>query len=116
VNYKITLMVAAIAAGAAAFIVLGSAFPIVQSTFAQDGDTNTADTCTGEVGNNADCRQQGCQLGSGNTQTNTFKDGDMNTADTNTTDTCTGEAGNNADCKQEECQLGSGNKQTNTFD
>jgi hypothetical protein len=103
VNYKITLMVAAIAAGAAAFIVLGSAFPMVQSTFAQDGDTNTAaDTCTGEVGNNADCRKQGCQLGgSGNTQTNTFKDGDMNTADTNTTDTC---------------QLGSGNTQTNTFD
>jgi hypothetical protein len=101
VNYKITLMAAAIAA-TAAFIVLGSAFPIVQSTFGQDGDTNTADTCTGEVGNNADCRQQGCQIGgSGNTQTNTFKDGDMNTADTNTTDTC---------------QVGSGNTQTNTFD
>ena len=101
-NYKTTLMVAAIAAGAAAFIVLGSVFPIVQSTFAQDRETNTVDNCTGEVGNNADCRQQGCQIGgSGNTQTNTFKDGDMNTADTNTTDTC---------------QVGSGNTQTNTFD
>jgi hypothetical protein len=85
---------------AAALVALGSAFPIVQSTFAQDGDTNTIDTCTGEVGNNADCRQQGCQLGSGNTQTNTFKDGDTNTI-TNTTDNC---------------QKGSGNTETNIFD
>jgi len=103
-------MVAAIAAAIAA---LGSAFPLVQSTFAQDGDTNTAaDTCTGEVGNNADCKAQGCQIGSGNTQTNTFKDGDTNTA----ADTCTDEVGNNADCRQEGCQIGSGKTETNTFD
>ena len=80
---------------AAAIVALGSAFPIVQSTFAQDGDTNIIDNCTGEVGNNADCRNQGCQVGSGNTQGDiTFKDGDTST--TNTT---------------EECQVGSGNTQ-----
>ena len=89
-------MVAAIAAATAVFIVLESPFPIVQSTFAQDGGTFTADNCTGEIGNNADCRQQGCQMGSGNTQTNTFNEGDMNTTDN--------------------CQMGSGNTQTNTFD
>ena len=81
---------------AAAIVALGSAFPIVHSTFAQDGDTNIIDTCTGEVENNADCRHQGCQIGSGNTQKDfTFKDGD--TSITNTT---------------EECQKGSGNTQT----
>ena len=96
---------------AAEFVALGSAFPIVQSTFAQDGDTNIVDTCTGEVGNNADCRTQGCQIGSGNTQNNfTFKDGDTST--TNTTDTCTRTFGpSDPNCRQEECQIGSGKTQ-----
>ena len=83
-------------AAAVVIVALGSEFPIVHSTFAQDGDTNIINNCTGEAENNADCRQQGCQIGSGNTQKDfTFKDGDTST--TNTT---------------EECQKGSGNTQT----
>jgi hypothetical protein len=91
VNYFFHIIAAA--ATAAAIVALGSAFPIVQSTFAQDGDTNTVDTCTGQVGNNADCRLQGCQIGSGNTQGDlTFKDGDTST--TNTTEGCQKGSGN----------------------
>jgi hypothetical protein len=90
VNYFFHIIAAA---ATAAIVALGSAFPIVQSTFAQDGDTNTVDTCTGQVGNNADCRLQGCQIGSGNTQGDlTFKDGDTST--TNTTEGCQKGSGN----------------------
>ena len=36
--------------------------------------TNAANTCAGDVGNNADCRQQGSQEGGDrNTQENTFR-------------------------------------------
>jgi len=74
-NYKTTLVVAAIAAAIAA---LGSAFPLVGTASASifdinEGDTNTgANTCTGELGNNADCRAQGFQVGRENEQTNNF--------------------------------------------
>jgi hypothetical protein len=35
--------------------------------------TNTANSCSGDVGNDNDCRQQGSQQGDRNTQDNTFR-------------------------------------------
>jgi hypothetical protein len=71
-NYKTTLVVAAIAA---AFVALGSAFPILESAYAS---TNTVNQCTGTLsaGSLADCRQQGFQQNQGdeNEQTNNFGD------------------------------------------
>jgi hypothetical protein len=79
-NYKTTLVVAAIAV--AAIAALGSAFPMVGTAFAQlpplpgSGDDNAVNSCTGTVsGTNADCRNQGNQVGRENTQGDvTFED------------------------------------------
>jgi len=69
-NYKTTLVVAAIAA--AALAALGSAFPLVgtasASIFGGGDDENTVNSCSGEVGNNNDCRNQGFQVGRDNEQ------------------------------------------------
>jgi hypothetical protein len=79
-NYKTTLVAAAIAV--AAITALGSAFPMVGTAFASifpipisPGDENTANSCSGELGNNNDCRQQGFQLGGeDNEQNNDFRE------------------------------------------
>jgi hypothetical protein len=77
-NYKTTLVVAVAVAAIAA---LGSAFPMVGTAFAQItlpplGDENSVNSCTGTVsGANADCRNQGNQVGRENTQGDvTFED------------------------------------------
>jgi hypothetical protein len=81
-NYKTTLLMTAIAA--AAIAALGSAFPMVGTAFASNGppngeengggDTNTVNNCQ-ETGILTDCRSQGFQVGSGNTQGDlTFED------------------------------------------
>jgi hypothetical protein len=70
-NYKTTLVVTALAV--AALAALGSAFPMVGTAFASNGeeenggDTNTVNSCSGEV-DFADCRQQGFQVGRENEQ------------------------------------------------
>jgi hypothetical protein len=73
-NYKTTLVAAAIAV--AAITALGSAFPMVGTASASIlGDENTVNSCSGDLGNNNDCRQQGFQVGGeDNEQTNDFRE------------------------------------------
>ena len=72
-NYKTTLVVTAMAV--AAIAALGSAFPMVGNAFAQFSIGGfEANSCSGDVGNNNDCRQQGFQGGRDNTQDNTIID------------------------------------------
>ena len=74
-NYKTTLVAVAVAAIAA----LGSAFPMVGTASASilggDEIENQVNSCSGELGNNNDCRQQGFQVGGeDNEQDNDFRE------------------------------------------
>ena len=75
-NYKTTLVVAVMAAAIAA---LGSAFPLVGTAYASifggDEIENQVNSCSGDLGNNNDCRQQGFQVGGeDNEQNNDFRE------------------------------------------
>jgi hypothetical protein len=70
-NYKKTLVAVAIAV--AAITALGSALggTAYASIFGGDEIENQVNSCSGELGNNNDCRQQGFQVGGeDNEQTN----------------------------------------------
>jgi hypothetical protein len=76
-NYKTTLV--AVAVAVAAIAALGSAFPMVGTASASilggDEIENQVNSCSGELGNNNDCRQQGFQVGGeDNEQDNDFRE------------------------------------------
>ena len=74
-NYKTTLVAVAIAA--AAITALGSALggTAYASILGGDEIENQVNSCSGELGNNNDCRQQGFQVGGEeNEQNNDFRE------------------------------------------
>ena len=68
-NFKIMLLLTGISV--AVFVVSATISLPLPTESAQS--TNTANSCSGDVGNDNDCRQQGSQQGDRNTQDNTFR-------------------------------------------
>ena len=69
-NFKIMLLLTGISV--AVFVVSATISIPLQTASAQSTNTG-ANSCTGDVGNDADCRAQGNQQGDRNTQDNAFR-------------------------------------------